>query len=335
MPLKTGKPRPKRSCRWSTGNAPHDLNPLQPWNNVSGPRVLRAVTGDFVATVTVAPFHRPGFNSMAGPAGGSFIDAGLVVWIDDTRFLRFFRNAKGEYQGGIPFITANWYFGGGRTDGKEADPIPDNATSLKVEREGHILRLSYRAADGPWKALTEINDFPLPTTVKVGVAAMNTTTREFAPKFDGWKIAVAATPPLAPFDAVKAKEHQDAWADHLGVKPEITNSIGMKLRLIPPGEFMMGSSPEDVMPAIQEDIKHGILKDFATKVENSGLPQHKVRISRPYFVGACEVTVGQFQGVHKGDGLRHGRGKKCQGRPKLAKSCMGPHRGPAGPAHFI
>ena len=35
---------------------------------------------------------------------------------------------------------------------------------------------------------------------------------------------------VAPFDAAKAKEHQDAWAKHLGVPVEHTNSIGMKFR---------------------------------------------------------------------------------------------------------
>ena len=49
-------------------------------------------------------------------------------------------------------------------------------------------------------------------------------------------------PPLAiaPFDEKKAKEHQEAWAKRLGVPVEITNSIGMKLVLIPPGEFGHG-----------------------------------------------------------------------------------------------
>ena len=42
--------------------------------------------------------------------------------------------------------------------------------------------------------------------------------------------SVLGSPPLAiaPFDAAKAKEHQAAWAKHLGVPVEITNSIGTK-----------------------------------------------------------------------------------------------------------
>ncbi|NQT17481.1 MAG: serine/threonine protein kinase, partial [Planctomycetes bacterium] len=52
-----------------------------------------------------------------------------------------------------------------------------------------------------------------------------------------------APPPLAiaPFDEAQAKQHQKAWAEYLGVPVETTNSIGMKLVLIPPCEFMMGS----------------------------------------------------------------------------------------------
>ena len=53
-------------------------------------------------------------------------------------------------------------------------------------------------------------------------------------------------PAVAPFDEKKAKEHQEAWAKYLGVPVEITNSIGMRLVLIPPGEFDMGSTPEEV-----------------------------------------------------------------------------------------
>ena len=56
-------------------------------------------------------------------------------------------------------------------------------------------------------------------------------------------------PAIAPFDAEKAKWHQEAWAAHLGVPVELTNSIGMKFVLIPPGEFMMGSPAYVSAPA--------------------------------------------------------------------------------------
>ncbi len=86
-------------------------------------------------------------------------------------------------------------------------------------------------------------------------------------------------PPLAvaPFSAQQARRHQDAWAEHLGQPREIENSIGMKLVLIPPGEFMMGS-PED---------EEGRWDDEG--------PQHRVRITKPIYFGAHQVTVGAFR----------------------------------------
>jgi hypothetical protein len=53
---------------------------------------------------------------------------------------------------------------------------------------------------------------------------------------------------VAPFDADKAREYRADWAKYLGVPIEITNSIGMKFLLIPPGDFEMGSSEELCLP---------------------------------------------------------------------------------------
>ena len=59
----------------------------------------------------------------------------------------------------------------------------------------------------------------------------------------------------------------------------ITNSIGMKLKLIPAGEFLMGS-PDD--EAGRQNIEG---------------PQHQVRITRPYYMGLTEVTQSQWIAV--------------------------------------
>jgi hypothetical protein len=62
-----------------------------------------------------------------------------------------------------------------------------------------------------------------------------------------WNLpAGSPAPAVAPFDAAQAKQHQEAWAEHLGVPVEFENSIGMKFVLIPPGEFDMGSTEEEV-----------------------------------------------------------------------------------------
>src|SRR5262249_51247266 len=59
---------------------------------------------------------------------------------------------------------------------------------------------------------------------------------------------------------------------------EITNSIGMKLVLIPAGKFVMGSPDTEAEREAGED-------------------QHEVAITRPFYLGAYVVTQGQFEKV--------------------------------------
>ena len=80
----------------------------------------------------------------------------------------------------------------------------------------------------------------------------------------------------APFDAKQALEYQEAWARRLSSQVEVTNTIGMTLRLIPPGEFLMGSS---------EDEEH----------RGNDESQHRVRLSKSFFISICEVTQGQYE----------------------------------------
>jgi formylglycine-generating enzyme required for sulfatase activity len=88
----------------------------------------------------------------------------------------------------------------------------------------------------------------------------------------------APAPAIAPFDTAQAKAHQQAWADHLGVPVESTNSIGMKLVLISPGEFMMGS-PESEPGRDKNET------------------QHKVMLTQPFQMGMHEVTQQQYEEV--------------------------------------
>ncbi|MCY2989729.1 MAG: SUMF1/EgtB/PvdO family nonheme iron enzyme [Planctomycetota bacterium] len=59
----------------------------------------------------------------------------------------------------------------------------------------------------------------------------------------------------------------------------LTNSIGMKLMLIPAGEFLMGS-PESESGAGSDEK-----------------PQHRVRITKPFYLGVYEVTQAQYQKI--------------------------------------
>lgn len=107
--------------------------------------------------------------------------------------------------------------------------------------------------------------------------------------------AGAPPPAVAPFDAAKAKQHQEAWAKYLGVPVEWTNSIGMKFVLIPPGEFDMGSTPEEIKSAM-EQVRQASRPEMELQ-RISHETKHRVRISRPFRMGMYEVTQREYQQV--------------------------------------
>lgn len=98
---------------------------------------------------------------------------------------------------------------------------------------------------------------------------------------------------VVPFNASKAEKLQKAWAKYLKVDVDFTNSIGMKFRLIPPGEFKMGSSPAEIEEAAKLFSGDQALKAAAI----SEGPQHKVKLTRPIFFGEREVTQAEYQRV--------------------------------------
>jgi formylglycine-generating enzyme required for sulfatase activity len=64
--------------------------------------------------------------------------------------------------------------------------------------------------------------------------------------------------------------------------------------LIPPGEFLMGSTDEQVEEARKLAAVRNPKMDLKDHLESSR-PQHHVVISRPFLLGATEVTMGQFR----------------------------------------
>jgi len=108
------------------------------------------------------------------------------------------------------------------------------------------------------------------------------------------KTSIAFLVALAALGAVTfAMAQERKQAD--GERKQITNSIGMKLTLIPAGEFKMGSGetaeemdtffekhygPRFLLPRFNEGHEH---------------PQHQVRITKPFYLGTYHVTRGQFR----------------------------------------
>lgn len=78
-----------------------------------------------------------------------------------------------------------------------------------------------------------------------------------------------------PLTAEQAQAVQQAWADQLGLEVAFKNSIGMQLRVIPPGTFRMSS------PKAEEGQKGPV----------------DVTLSQAFLIGQFEVTQGEWKRV--------------------------------------
>ena len=137
------------------------------------------------------------------------------------------------------------------------------------------------------------------TDANWGLADVNNVNNRFMYFLIEWDTlgrAVGEMPrAVAPFDAVQARSHQEAWAKHLGTTVETTNSVGAKMVLIPPGEFLMGSTDEQVEAALKVAGELGDDQAMKNRIQKPERPQHRVVLTKPFMMGATEVTVGQFK----------------------------------------
>ena len=83
---------------------------------------------------------------------------------------------------------------------------------------------------------------------------------------------------------------------------QITNSIGMKLTLVPSGEFMMGSGESTEKTFAFFTKNYGFDPLLGADYFVSEHPRHLVRITRPFYLGTFHVTRGQFREFVKDSG---------------------------------
>jgi formylglycine-generating enzyme required for sulfatase activity len=128
---------------------------------------------------------------------------------------------------------------------------------------------------------------------------------ESQPLLSPWDLPYEAPPPaIAPFDADTARKHQEAWAEYLGTPVEFENSIGMKFALIPPGEFDMGSTEEEIA-RLMEEARAANQPDWYIDRLSAEAPRHRVRITKPFYLGATEVTQAEYERVMGTNPSRH------------------------------
>lgn len=184
------------------------------------------------------------------------------------------------------------------------DPMGPHFGSRRVIRGGDWYytpsrgRAAYRYNNAPSYRVNSIGfRVVLASVAPKSTATTSTATSKVAPPAPTSPAAKAVPPiAIAPFDAATAKQHQEVWAKHLGTKVETINSIGMRLTLLPPGEFNMGSTPaqnELARKMGQEEQLNP--NDYYWKRLPDEMPSRRVRLSKPILLGTTEVTVGQFR----------------------------------------
>ena len=101
----------------------------------------------------------------------------------------------------------------------------------------------------------------------------------------------ATPPPSAPVSPSAARPVQPAPAPRADAGAPFTDTLGMRFVRVPAGEFMMGSaeSPQ----ALAKAFPHAERRRLADLADEK--PVHRVRITRDFWLGAHEVTVGQFR----------------------------------------
>ncbi|MBF0376652.1 MAG: formylglycine-generating enzyme family protein [Desulfamplus sp.] len=165
--------------------------------------------------------------------------------------------------------------------------------------------IAIRLPDGSYYVVDESGKF-LPSTsafapVASGVACVN-ITKQLVPPFETSTLGTAFNglwfvywliAPESNGDFAKAmgngKFVYGSYSFEVAVKAKtFTNSLKMTFNLIPAGTFMMGS-PADELGRFLNSITSGI-----TSHES---PQHKVTLTKAYYMQTTEVTQGQWKAI--------------------------------------
>ena len=172
---------------------------------------------------------------------------------------------------------------------------PDSGAVAKIRPE---IKAAAHAAYGPVKTMIESKD-----------ASYQALTRELLPtapkamalqkEIDGLKASAGDMIPWVagvctewPFSPAEAKRRQEETANALGVpvqlEVDLGNGVKMAFVLIPAGQFVMGSTEADIKAVL---AKYPEAKEWVPYE----VPAHKVTLTRPFYIGKCEITQEQWE----------------------------------------
>ncbi|HEV3143576.1 MAG TPA: family 16 glycoside hydrolase, partial [Gemmataceae bacterium] len=155
----------------------HNLNPAEPFQNLSAPRVLQNVKGDFDVQVQVLPFTLPAPKT-ATTGINSFVGAGLLVWQDSQNFIRLLRAGNGESWGRRPFAALEIFRDGKPAFTRYVYNMADEPTSLRAVRRGKSWEFFFSNDGENWTEIPCKFDPFFANDLELGIAATNSTTAE-------------------------------------------------------------------------------------------------------------------------------------------------------------
>ncbi len=159
----------------------------------------------------------------------------------------------------------------------------DNA--IAGSEEAGAARVRWLDAEGSPVSVERPSNLPTATQAvpKAAGSAQAMPSASEKPRSPAESSGEPSGPVGVPSDAEEAKRLQANCAESQGLPAAITNSIGIKLALIPPGEFMMGKETGgDTGP-----------RTYSRQVAFA----HRVRITKPYYLGVFEATQTEFKTV--------------------------------------
>jgi regulation of enolase protein 1 (concanavalin A-like superfamily) len=159
---------------------PHNL--VADGGQLNAPRVLSSARGEFIVMVRAAGDVHPGPEPSV-PDSLPYNGTGLLLWVDRDNYIRLER--AGLIQQGAYISYANFeHFSGGRRTFSQGLEIQNLPTTLRLERRGGTVYASVSQDGATWNSFRTL-EVTLPEEMKLGVAAVNTSTKPFAGELEG------------------------------------------------------------------------------------------------------------------------------------------------------
>lgn len=164
----------------------HDLS--AEFGDATAPRVLREFEGDFRATVKV-----DGKVMHAGDRTSQHYQAyhgvGLLAMADDATYLRLERAALSRGMHYINFELRKE----AKVESTNGKPAADQLVFLRLERKGKVFSGAFSLDGDAWTDFDPI-EVELPAKLKLGVAAINTSTEVLTAELSGLKVEQDGAP---------------------------------------------------------------------------------------------------------------------------------------------